>query len=137
MKKFIFALSFLAAFNASATELLIDNCKFAETTMDFTPSSALTALLQNEVNGSVVYKVNYKKGSFQTGPKNDLAVIDEVSNDTLVVSFFDLDGDSIHFLKPTVTINLDTPVSVDAPVIGFEAGLNDEDATEGVCELLF
>lgn len=138
MKKLLLTLSLLSAFTANASELQLHDCKFDFTTTEFTPSAALTSILNKEVKGAVVYKVKYKTGSVQVGPKTDLAVVDQLSSKNLVISFFDLDQeDGVVYTNNTISIDLASPLSVDAPVINFAADLNDEDATEGSCNLSF
>lgn len=134
MKKIIPILGLLTAFSSYAVELQLQECVFKRTTIDFTPSSALTAMLRNEVKGAIVYKVKYKNGQFQTGPKTDLAVIDELPSKTLAVTFFEHDEeDGIVYSKNTISIDLKSPVGTDAPLILFSADMNDDRAPKGKC----
>lgn len=136
MKKLLIGLMALGTFSAYATETLLQECKFGNTQMVFTPSAVLTKLLQKEVKGSVVYKVQYRVGPFIVGPKSDLAVVDELPSKNLGVSFFEHDEeDGVVYSKAQVSIDLKAPIGIDAPVVLFEAELNDEVNTEGVCSL--
>lgn len=140
MKALIAGILVLASVSsfAGATELQLHECSFKGTKMDFTPSTALTGFLKKEVKGAVVYKVKYKKGSTAVGPRTDLAVIDTSRSQLLTIMFFEHDEeDGIVYSKNVVAVDLKSPVSVDAPVIKFEAALNDEDVTEGKCLLSF
>ena len=138
MKVFIAGMLVLASVSsfAGVSELQLHECSFKGTRMEFTPSAALTGLLKQEVKGAVVYKVQYKKGSTAVGPRTDLAVIDKLPSKSLAITFFEHDEeDGIVYSQNRVSIDLKSPVSVDAPVIVFESELNDEDGTEGKCSL--
>lgn len=136
MKKLLIGILTLGTVSAYATEIQLQECKFGNTQMVFTPSAALTKLLKNEVKGSVVYKVQYRVGPLVVGPKTDLAVVDELPSKTLAVSFFDHDEeDGVNYLKTRVSIDLKSPIGIDAPVVIFESELNDELNTEGTCSL--
>lgn len=134
MKKLIGLMFILGAFSAQAAELQLQECKFKNLTIDFTPHSALTAMLRNEVRGAIVYKVKYKQGQFQTGPKTDLAVIDELPGKNLSVTFFEHDAeDGIVYSGNSLSIDLKSPVATDAPLILFSANMSDAKATKGKC----
>lgn len=136
MKKLLSLLTILGAFSAHAGELQLQECTFKKLSIDFTPSAALTTMLKKEVKGAVVYKVKYKQGQFQTGPKTDLAVIDQLPSKTLAVTFFEHDQeDGIVYSGNTISIDLKSPVGTDAPLILFSANMSDPTAPKGKCAL--
>lgn len=136
MKKFIAILTLLCAFAANAVELELHECKFGRNVIDFMPSPMLSAILNKELKGALVYKVKYKLGSNVVGPKTDLAVIDELPSKTLAVSFFEYDDqDGIVYSRNKIMIDLREPVKLDGPAILFTSELNDLTAPRGKCTL--
>lgn len=136
MKKLLIGLLAFGTFAAHATEIQLQECKFENTQMVFTPSAVLTKLLQKEVKGSVVYKVQYRVGPFIVGPESDLAVVDELPSRNLAVTFFEHDEeDGVVYSKTQVSVDLKAPIGIDAPVVLYESELNDELNTQGVCSL--
>jgi hypothetical protein len=134
MKYFLSLLTLMGAFSAYSAELQLQECKFKNLTIDFIPSSALTAMLSKEVKGSIVYKVKYKQGQLATGPKTNLAVIDELPGKNLEVTFFEHDNeDGIVYSGNSLSIDLKSPVATDAPLILFSANMSDAKATKGRC----
>lgn len=138
MKKIIAIMTLLCAFTASAVELQLQECTFGTSTMDFTPSATLTAMLKKNVKGAVVYKVKYKIGQTDAGPKEDLAIVKELKNKSLEVKFFEYDlNDGIHYKNYVVSVYLTSPVQTQRPLIVFSSSLNDQMPFKGKCGLSF
>lgn len=136
MKKMLIGLFALTSFSLAAAELTLDSCQFENSIIDFKPSYGLTTFFKEELKGNVVYNVKYKKGTTRVGPKTDMAVVTSFDK-TLIISFFDFDEEGIVYKDTRAVIDLASPTSTDAPVIKFEAAINDDDMTEGECSLLF
>lgn len=138
MKKIIALLTLLCAFSTHAVELNLQECTFGTSTMDFMPSQTLTSILKKKVKGAVVYKVKYKIGQTQAGPKEDLAFVKELSNKSLEVKFFELDeNDKIIYKKYVVSVYLTSPVKTERPIIIFSSSLYDDMPFKGKCSLMF
>lgn len=138
MKKLIAILTLLSAFAAHAVDLQLQECTFGSSTMDFMPSQTLTSILKKRVKGAVIYKVKYKVGQTEAGPKDDLAFVKELPNKSLEVKFFELDeNDKIIYKKYGVSVYLTSPTDTDRPVIIFSSSLNDDMPFKGKCSLMF
>lgn len=138
MKKLIALLTLIMAFSASAVDLNLQECTFGTSTMEFMPSQALTMILKKKTKGAVVYKVRYKIGNVEAGPKEDLAFVKELSNKSLEVKFFELDeSDKIIYKKYVVSVFLSSPTKTERPIIIFSSTLNDDMPFKGKCSLMF
>lgn len=137
MKLLFVALLTLGTSFAQANDLRLDSCKFGKLSLDFTPNSALTALLKNEVKGSVVYKVKYMFKGKEVGASQNFAVIDELPSKTLGVVLFTFMDNEISYLDNKLSIDLKEPVSIDAPLINFKSVIEVvEGPIEGKCGLV-
>lgn len=138
MKSMIIILTLLLNFVVHAQELQLDECKFGTSTMSFTPNSALTALLKKDVKGAVVYRVKYRIGSMEAGPKTDLAFIKVLNNRHLQVNFFEHDEqDGVVLKNYLVTVYLSAPRKTERPIIVFNSSLYDEQPFKGECSLKY
>ena len=138
MKKLIALLTLLTAFAAHSVELQMQECTFGTSTMDFMPSQTLTSILKKKVKGAVVYKVKYKIGNVDAGPKEDLAIVKELSNKSLEVKFFELDEqEKLIYKKYVVSVYLSSPTKTERPIIIFSSSLYDDMPFKGKCSLMF
>ena len=137
MKMFVAVLALFTAFTTHALELQIQECKFGKSMIEFMPSPTLSAVLKKEVNGALVYKVKYKRGTMLTGPKDDMAIVEEISNNKLQINFFQQDEEGIFYLPTTINVDLLSPTSADEPVIIFNSKLWNGLPVKGKCTLNF
>ena len=138
MKTFIPVMTLLMSFMTFAQELQLDECQFGKNSISFTPTSTLTSFLKKEVDGSVVYRVKYKTGMIENGPKKDLAFVKVLNNKILEVNFFEHDDEDGIMLKNfRVTINLSAPKRTEGPLIIFNSSLYEDIPVKGQCSLMF
>lgn len=138
MKKLIALITLLTAFTAHSVEITLQECTFGTSTMDFMPSQSLSLILKKKTKGAVVYKVKYKIGQTDAGPKEDLAFVKELANKSFDVKFFELDdNDKIIYKKYIVNVDLTSPTSTERPIIIFSSRLFDGMPFKGKCSLSF
>ena len=138
MKTLFAVMTLLMSFMTFAQELQLDECQFGKNSISFTPTSTLTAFLKKEVNGSIVYRVKYKSGRIENGPKDDLAFVKYLNNKILEVNFFEHDDvDGIVLKNFRVTVYLTAPKKTERPLIIFNSSLNEELPVKGQCSLMF